>query len=253
VSDPGDAAGETAGETGIAGRRTAAGPEGTDSIVEARGVGKIYSRAAERIEALRGVDLIVKRGEMTAITGESGSGKTTLLNLIGCIDRPTSGSLKIAGTSVEALPERSLTDLRRRIVGFVFQEFSLIPSLTILGNVRLPLMFGGDREDADGASRAARLLERVGLGHRSRFRPRELSGGEAQRAAIARALVRRPPLLLADEPTGNLDARNAGAIFDLLHELNQRDHLTILVVTHSADLAARCTRRLRLEDGRLIG
>jgi len=218
-------------------------------IVEARTVGKTYARAAEKIEALRGIDLSVARGEMTAITGESGSGKTTLMNLIACIDHPTSGSLKIAGQSVENLPERSLTDLRRRVVGFVFQEFSLLPSLTVLANVRLPLMFGGDPGAPAGTARAADLLERVGLGHRLRFHPRELSGGEAQRAAIARALVRRPSLLLADEPTGNLDARNAAAIFDLFRELNERDHLTIIVVTHSADLAARCPRRLHLADG----
>jgi putative ABC transport system ATP-binding protein len=222
-------------------------------IVEARGVGRIYARAAERIAALRDVDLIVEAGEMTAITGESGSGKTTLLNLIGCIDRPTSGSLRIAGAAVNDLPERKLTELRRRVVGFVFQEFSLIPSLTILANVRLPLIFGGELAGVDGARRAAELLERVGLGHRLRFHPRELSGGEAQRAAIARALVRAPSLLLADEPTGNLDARNAAAIFDLFRELNERDHLTVVVVTHSEELAARCRRRLHLADGRVAG
>jgi putative ABC transport system ATP-binding protein len=220
-------------------------------IVEARGVGRVYARAAEKIVALRDVDMAIGRGEMAAITGESGSGKTTLMNLIGCIDHPSSGSLRIEGTEVASLPERRLTDLRRRVVGFVFQEFSLIPSLSILANVRLPLIFGGDSPARDGARRATDLLERVGLGRRLRFRPRELSGGEAQRAAIARALVRGPALLLADEPTGNLDARNAASIFDLFRELNERERLTILVVTHSEDLAARCPRRFHLEDGRL--
>ncbi|HZE89313.1 MAG TPA: ABC transporter ATP-binding protein [Verrucomicrobiae bacterium] len=222
-------------------------------IVEARGVTKTYVRAAEKIEAIRRLDMIVGRGEMVAVTGESGSGKTTLLNLLGCIDRPTAGSLKIAGTAVESLGERALTGLRRRVVGFVFQEFSLIPSLTVEANVRLPLMFGREESAPIGAKRAAELLERVGLSHRARFHPRELSGGEAQRAAIARALVRGPSLLLADEPTGNLDPRNAASIFDLFAELNARDQLTILVVTHSEELAARAGRRLHLADGRLTG
>lgn len=223
------------------------------AIVEARGVGKIYARAAESIAALRGVDLSLAPGEMAAITGESGSGKTTLLNLIGCIDQPTSGSLKIAGTLVENLPERGLTDLRRRVVGFVFQEFSLIPSLTILANVELPLMFGGGPSGGASRRRAAELLDRVGLGRRLRFHPRELSGGEIQRAAIARALVRGPSLLLADEPTGNLDGRNAASIFDLFREMNERDRLTIIVVTHSEELASRCPSRFHLADGRLSG
>jgi len=224
---------------------------GVAPIVEARGLGRVYTRGAERVEALRQVDLAIAPGEMVAITGESGSGKTTLLNLIGCIDRPTSGTLKVSGTAVERLPERALTDLRRRVVGFVFQEFSLVPSLTVLGNVELPLLFGPDRSRAEGRRRALEMVERVGLAPRRRFHPRELSGGEIQRAAIARALVRSPSLLLADEPTGNLDARNAAVIFDLFRDLNATDRLTVVIVTHSEDLASRCPRRLRLADGRL--
>ncbi len=223
------------------------------AIVEARSLGRTYVRGAEKVEALRGVDLTIGRGEMVAVTGESGSGKTTLLHLMGCIDRPTSGTLKIHGTAIERLPESGLTDLRRRVVGFVFQEFSLLPGLTLEGNVALPLMFGGGATDGGRAGRAAALLERVGLGKRARFKPRELSGGEIQRAAIARALVRSPALLLADEPTGNLDHRNAETIFDLFRELNERDGLTVVVATHNESLASRCPRRIHLADGRIVG
>jgi ABC-type lipoprotein export system ATPase subunit len=219
-------------------------------IVEARGLGRTYVRGLEEVHALRGIDLDVGAGTMVAVTGESGSGKTTLLNLIGCLDTPTSGTLKVAGAAVGGLSERALTRLRRRVVGFVFQEFSLLPGLTLEENVALPLMFGPDAAGA-GAGRVASLLARVGLSRRSRFRPRELSGGEIQRAAVARALVRGPSLLLADEPTGNLDGRNAEAIFDLFRELNERNGLTVVVATHSERLASLCPHRVRLEDGRL--
>jgi putative ABC transport system ATP-binding protein len=198
------------------------------------------------VEALRSVSFEVEAGEMVAVVGPSGSGKTTLLNLLGGLDVPTAGQLQVAGHPLELLGEGERTRLRRSLIGFVFQDFGLLPALSALDNVVLPLAFA---RRLDAAKEAQALLARVGLEKRAQHRPGELSGGEMQRVAIARALIARPRLLLADEPTGNLDARAGEQIFALLRELAREDGLTVVLSTHNTALAARADRRLILEDG----
>jgi putative ABC transport system ATP-binding protein len=202
------------------------------------------------VDALRGADLSVARGEFVALVGPSGSGKSTVLNLIGGLDRPTSGQVWINGTELSASDERTLTQHRRRHVGFVFQSFNLLPRLTAEENVALPLMFS-DISEKERRARARALLERVGLEQRLEHRPTQLSGGEQQRVAIARALVGEPALLLADEPTGNLDTTTGAEIMALLKNLNQEGGLTLLVVTHDAEVAAFADRVVKLCDGRV--
>jgi putative ABC transport system ATP-binding protein len=202
------------------------------------------------VDALRGVDLTVARGEFVALVGPSGSGKSTVLNLVGGLDQPTSGQVWINGTELSASDERTLTQHRRRHVGFVFQSFNLLPRLTAEENVALPLMFS-DVSEKERRARARALLERVGLEHRLEHRPTQLSGGEQQRVAIARALVGEPALLLADEPTGNLDTTTGAEIMALLKKLNQEGGLTLLVVTHDAEVAAFADRVVELRDGRV--
>ncbi|MBN1127750.1 MAG: ABC transporter ATP-binding protein, partial [Chitinispirillaceae bacterium] len=179
-----------------------------------------------------------------AIVGPSGSGKTTLMNIMGCLDHPTSGTVEVNGYEIQGAGEKELTRIRQTSIGFIFQQFFLIPTLTVLENVELPSLFAHTQINGLGRE----LLERVGLGHRLNHLPNQLSGGEMQRVAIARSLVNAPPILLADEPTGNLDSRNAGSIVALFEKLNA-DGITILVVTHNPDLAERCKRRLHIEDG----
>jgi putative ABC transport system ATP-binding protein len=217
--------------------------------LEAHGVARSYSLAAEKVEALRGVDVTLAPGELVALVGASGSGKTTLLNLLGCLDRPTAGTVRVQGTEVHDLSEHQLTRFRRRAIGFVFQEAYLIPTLTALENVGLPLAF-----DRDRIKRSAPLeaLERVGLGEMTRRYPNELSGGERQRVAIARAIVHQPVLLLADEPTGNLDSENGRKIFALFRDLVSKGDLSALVATHNQELAALTDRRIYLKDGRIV-
>jgi putative ABC transport system ATP-binding protein len=202
------------------------------------------------VDALRGVDLSIARGEFVALVGPSGSGKSTVLNLIGGLDRPTSGQVWINGTELSESDERTLTRHRRQHVGFVFQSFNLLPRLTAEENVALPLMFS-DVPERERQARARALLERVSLGQRLRHRPTELSGGEQQRVAIARALVGQPALLLADEPTGNLDTTTGAEIMALLKELNQEGGLTLVVVTHDPEVAAFADRVVTLRDGRV--
>lgn len=214
--------------------------------VEARGLTRAYTRGRETIQALAGVDLTIRRGEFVAIVGPSGAGKTTLLNMLGCMDTPTAGTLRIDGRSIEGLREAERTRFRQRHVGFVFQHFGLIPTLTVAENIALPLLFARRRDDA----RVETLLAQVGLQHRRGHRPHELSGGEMQRVAIARALVNEPVLLLADEPTGNLDSATGEEVVRLFQELHGRG-LTLIVVTHNPRLAAAAGRELRLQDGRL--
>ena len=218
-----------------------------DVALAGHGLSRHYQRGVETVQALDGVDFEIRTGEFVAIVGPSGAGKTTLLHLLGGMDAPTSGTLLLAGQSVQGLSDRALTRLRRETVGFVFQHFGLLPTLTVLENVTLPTLFS--RRQAAG--RALELLETVGLSHRRNHHPRELSGGEMQRAAIARALINSPRLLLADEPTGNLDSASGDAIIDLFTRLNQSG-LTIVVVTHNPTLANAAPRRLTLRDGRLI-
>jgi putative ABC transport system ATP-binding protein len=220
---------------------------GTAPLIELRGAGRVYRRGSSEVAALRGVDLAVQAGESLAITGPSGSGKSTLLSLLGCLDRPSFGEYRLDRKSVGELDDHALSRLRNRTIGFVFQSFHLIPELTVAENVETPLLYGGV-PPAEWKARARRCLEKVGLGHRADHRPAELSGGEAQRAAVARALVMEPPLLLADEPTGNLDSATGEEIAGLLMALNH-DGRTVVVVTHNEALAHRARRIVRLRDG----
>jgi putative ABC transport system ATP-binding protein len=212
-------------------------------------VRKVYRLDGVEVEALRGVSFQVNAGEFVAIQGPSGSGKSTLLNILGCLDRPTSGRYILEGTEAGALDDNALAFLRNKRIGFVFQTFHLLPRLTALKNVELPLIYSGVNPE-ERRSRALAVLEAVGLLPRSRHRPRELSGGEQQRVAIARALVNRPAILLADEPTGNLDSQSAEEIMAIFEELN-RSGTTMLVVTHNPSVAERTRRILRLQDGLL--
>jgi putative ABC transport system ATP-binding protein len=221
-----------------------------DTVVRTVNLSRRYEMGDAFVDALRGVDLTVARGEFVALVGPSGSGKSTVLNLIGGLDRPTEGQVWINGTELSASDERTLTQHRRQHVGFVFQSFNLLPRLTAEENVALPLMFS-DVSEKERRVRARTLLERVGLGHRLDHRPTQLSGGEQQRVAIARALVGEPALLLADEPTGNLDTTTGAEIMALLKKLNQEGGLTLLVVTHDAEVAAFADRVVKLIDGRV--
>jgi putative ABC transport system ATP-binding protein len=221
-----------------------------EPVVRAAGLTRRYKMGDAFVDALRGVDLVIHRGEFVALVGPSGSGKSTVLNLIGGLDRPTSGQVWIDALELSATDERALTRHRRQHVGFVFQTFNLLPRLTAEENVALPLMFSGVPHK-QRLERARALLERVGLAPRLTHRPSQLSGGEQQRVAIARALVGQPALLLADEPTGNLDSTTGGEIMALLQELNQERDLTLLVVTHDPEVAAFADRVVRLRDGRV--
>jgi len=208
-----------------------------------------YQMGAETIHALRGVDLNVERGEYVAIMGPSGSGKSTLMNLIGCLDVPTSGTYFLRGTEVSRLSEDQLAEIRNREIGFIFQNFQLLPRQTALRNVELPLVYAGIKS-AERQERALEMLRLVGLDKRARHRPNELSGGERQRVAIARALVTRPALLLADEPTGNLDSRTGQEILELFDRLHQGGN-TIILVTHDPEVGKRAARTVRVKDGRV--
>ncbi len=221
-----------------------ASPNSNGCAVAAVALTKIYRRGREQVRALDNVTFDVQRGEFTAVIGPSGAGKSTLLNIVGCMDGPTSGTLRLLGSPVENLTEQQRTVLRREQIGFVFQHFGLLPTLTVAENVALPAFFARRRGD----HRVKELLEKVGLSHRGRHRPHELSGGEMQRAAIARALVNCPQLLLADEPTGNLDSATGKAVIDLFQQLNA-EGLTIVVVTHNQALASAAQRQIALCDG----
>lgn len=224
-----------------------------DTVVNAKGLQKTYDLGATRVEALRGIDLELRRGEFAVLLGPSGAGKTTTLNLLGCLDRPSDGALTVAGQTVFAdgrgPGEGRLDKVRREHIGVVFTEFFLLPTLTATENVELPLLWSGRRDRA----RAVELLRAVGLEHRLTHYPSELSGGEMQRVAITRALVNEPDLLLADEPTGNLDTRTRDEIFEVLLRLNREHALTILLATHDRELAFCCPRIIHLRDGRVEG
>lgn len=215
-------------------------------IIRAEGLIKTYPLYAETIVALKGIHISIQKGEFISIMGPSGAGKTTFLNLVGCLDIPTEGTLEVLGSPVSLLTESEQRTMRLFHVGFVFQEFFLIQSLTVLENVSLPMLFAKRDEE-----RAKILLERVGLSKRMNHLPRELSGGEMQRVAIARALANAPDLLLADEPTGNLDTKNAAAIYELLRQLSHEEQLTVVAATHNTKLAYQADRVVHLREGRI--
>ncbi|WP_312581197.1 lipoprotein-releasing ABC transporter ATP-binding protein LolD [Atlantibacter hermannii] len=211
---------------------------------------KRYQEGNVQTDVLRNVSFTIQSGEMMAIVGSSGSGKSTLLHLLGGLDTPTSGDVIFNGQAMSGLSSAAKAELRNRELGFIYQFHHLLPDFTALENVAMPLLIGKKKTD-EVQSRALEMLNAVGLGHRSNHRPSELSGGERQRVAIARALVNNPRLVMADEPTGNLDARNADSIFALLGELNQRQGTAFLVVTHDLQLARRMSRQLEMRDGHL--
>jgi putative ABC transport system ATP-binding protein len=212
---------------------------------------KFYKRGAEVIRALNGVTLAIEKGEFVAIVGRSGSGKTTMLDMMGLLLRPTSGSLFIDDIDTSKLGDRQLAQMRARRVGFVFQEYNLLSGLNVLENVMLPLRYVREGKQS-GRARAVELIDRVGLSERIRHRPTELSGGQAQRVAIARSMVNSPTLILLDEPTGAVDTETAQQLVDLLKRLNKEDQVTIVIVTHDLDIAAQASRQIRLKDGKVL-
>ena len=218
-------------------------------MIELCNVHRHYAMSSQIVHALRDVSLKVEAGEFVTITGQSGSGKSSLLNILGCLDHPSSGHYLIEGRDVATLDDEASSDIRNRRIGFVFQSFHLLPRLSVRENVLLPLRFHR-QPPADAGERADALLERVGLAERRNHRPNELSGGQMQRAAIARALLLRPALLLADEPTGNLDSKSAADVLALIDEVHGEGQ-TVVLVTHDNDIAARTPRRVRLHDGRI--
>jgi putative ABC transport system ATP-binding protein len=220
------------------------------ALIETRDLGRVYDLDAGRVVALDRVSLDIEAGDFVAVMGPSGSGKSTFMNLIGCLDRPTGGRYRLAGTAVESLDADGLARLRNREIGFVFQQFNLLPRVDALANVELPMIYAGfDRRTR--RERAMQALARVGLNERAHHRPMQLSGGQQQRVAIARALVNSPSLLLADEPTGALDSRTAAEILGLFQELN-REGATIVLVTHDAEVGRHARRLVRFKDGQVV-
>ena len=217
-------------------------------MIKLENIAKVYWMGEVEVYALKGVSLTIKPGEMVSIVGASGSGKSTLLHILGCLDRPSSGRYLIDGVDVSRLSDDKLAEMRNKKFGFVFQDFNLLSRATALANVELPLIYGGGRRHRQQAMEA---LERVGLGGRAKHKPTELSGGEQQRVAIARALVNNPTLILADEPTGNLDSVSTTEIISIFHQLH-REGITVVMVTHEADIAAQTQRIIRLRDGEII-
>jgi ABC-type lipoprotein export system ATPase subunit len=214
-------------------------------MIRLRQVEKNYRRGAEEVQALRGIDLDIQAGEFAAVIGPSGAGKTTLLHILGCLDLPSRGELHFDGVRVDKMRESELVALRRKKIGFIFQQFYLIPGLSVLDNIALPLLFSKTKAPEGRIEELARM---VGLGERMHHVPAQLSGGEMQRTAIARALVNDPEVILADEPTGNLDSANSEKIFAILHKLHQSG-LTVIMITHNPELAGRANRMIRIKDG----
>jgi putative ABC transport system ATP-binding protein len=218
-------------------------------VIEIRDIAKVYRMGEMEVHALRGASVRVCPGEMVSIMGPSGSGKSTLMNIIGCLDQSTSGVYLLDGIDVSSLSDDQLAAVRSRKIGFVFQSFNLLPRTTALQNVELPLVYAGGKNRRE---RAVAALERVGLGDRLHHRPNELSGGQQQRVAIARALINDPAIILADEPTGNLDSKSGAEIMGIFQELNERNGITVVFVTHEPDIAEHTKRIIRLMDGRIV-
>lgn len=221
------------------------------SLIACQDIWKIYRLGDVDVQALRGVSLEIEQGEFVAIIGASGSGKTTLMNILGCLDQPTRGRYWLSGRDIGRLNQNELAEIRNREIGFVFQSFNLIPRTSALENVQLPLFYRGEPLRVQRAQAAA-ALARVGLTGRERHYPAQLSGGQQQRVAIARALVASPAILLADEPTGNLDTESSREIMTVLERLNQHDRITIVLVTHEAEIAAYSARELVVKDGQIV-
>ncbi len=240
---------ETAFYPPVGGNLDAADPAPVP-VISLRGITRIYSSGRLEVAALRGVDLDVHQGDFLAIVGPSGSGKSTLMNIIGCLDRPTDGTYLLGGTPVEQLTDDDLARVRGRAIGFVFQSFNLLPRTSALENVATPLLYQGVGR-RERYERAAASLQRLGLGDRMTHEPSELSGGQQQRVAIARALVGEPALILADEPTGNLDSASGADVIALLHELNAAG-TTIVLITHDPDVAQNARRQVHVRDGLLV-
>jgi putative ABC transport system ATP-binding protein len=220
-----------------------------ECVISMRSVSRVYKTGTVEVEALKGIDLSIRHGEMLAVIGPSGSGKSTLMNLMGCLDVPSGGRYEFDGRDVAALSPEQLADLRNRSIGFVFQSFHLLPHATARENVEMPLLFAG-LPPRQRRERAREMLERVGLGDRAEHLPTQLSGGEMQRVAVARALANHPEVILADEPTGNLDTGTGRGILGLFHQL-WRDGVTVVLITHDLGLARSCPRILKIQDGRI--
>ncbi len=221
-----------------------------EHLIDARNLYKIYNPGENEVHALDGVSLTIDRGEFVAIIGQSGSGKSTFMNMLGLLDSPTSGEYYLEGREVSKLTDDELSEIRNKEIGFIFQGFNLIPSLTATGNVELPLIYRGmpaaQRHELSDAA-----LERVGIGHRKNHRPAEMSGGQQQRVAIARAVAARPPIILADEPTGNLDTHSGEEVMRILKELNDEGR-TVILITHDNSIAAQAKRIIRIQDGKIV-